>query len=482
MNHEMENKKFKKVLSKVDVLFLSIGAMLGWGWVVLSGNWIDSAGSMGALVAFVIGGLLVTFVGLTYAELASAMPNVGGEHHYIERAMGRKAAFIGSWAITLGYVSVVTFEAVALPTVMDYIIPDYQTGYLWTISGWDVYLTWVLIGSGGAVLLTALNYFGLKPAAFMQGVLTIFIVGIGLFLVFGSSINGDAQNLQPFFNGGAGGVMAVLIMVPFLFVGFDVIPQVAEEANMPPREIGKILIFSVACAVIFYLAIAFGVSMALGHEALSASELATADAMAAVFGSKIFANILIFGGVCGIVTSWNAFIIGGSRIIYAMADSGMLPKWFSYLHPKYKTPSHAILFLGALAVLAPLLGRPALVWIVDAGGLGIVVAYFLVALSFILLRKKEPNMARPFKAGKQNAIGWIALVLSLGFITLYMPGMPAALVWPYEWIMVGIWMLIGAYFYYHMNKGKYESHIEEKQVPVQNAKGVLEDETMENVR
>lgn len=455
-----EKRELKKVLSRMDVLFLSIGAMLGWGWVVLSGNWITSAGSMGSIVAFIIGGVLVIFVGLTYAELASAMPEVGGEHHYVERAMGRNAAFIASWAITLGYVSVVTFEAVALPTVIDYLMPNYQVGYLWTLAGWDVYLTWVLVGSVGAVLLTALNYFGLKPAAFMQVVLTIAIVGIGLLLIFGSAANGEPKNLEPFFLGGAGGIMTVLIMVPFLFVGFDVIPQVAEEANIPARDIGKILIFSVGCAIVFYLAIALGVAMALDKEALSVTTLATADAMATVFGSQIFAKVLIFGGICGIVTSWNAFIIGGSRIIYAMAVSGMLPKWFSHLHPKYKTPSNAVLFLGALAALAPLLGRPALVWIVDAGGLGIVIAYFFVALSFILLRKKEPNMARPFKAGEGSAIGWIALVLCFGFIVLYMPGMPAALVWPYEWVMVAGWTGIGAYFYYQMNKGKYDVKIE----------------------
>ncbi|TYR81150.1 APC family permease [Priestia megaterium] len=458
-------KQLEKVLSKFDVLCLAIGAMLGWGWVVLSGAWLNSAGSMGTLIAFLVGGLLVIFVGLTYAELASAVPKVGGEHVFVKRAMGKKAAFIASWAIVLGYVSVVTFEAVALPAVLDYLIPNYQQGFLWTINGWDVYLTWVLVGSIGAVILTAINYFGLKTAAFLQVVLTVAIVGIGILLIFGSGINGDTKNLDPFFIGGAGGIMTVLVMVPFLFVGFDVIPQVAEEANLPPREIGKILIISVSAAIVFYMLIALGVGMALDKSALAATQLATADAMAAAFNSPLFGQILIIGGIAGIVTSWNAFIIGGSRVIYAMAEDGMLPAWFGKLHPKYNTPSNAVLFLGALAVVAPLLGRPALVWIVDAGGLGIVVAYFFVALAFVVLRKKEPALVRPFKAGKTRFIGWLGVLFSTGFIALYMPGMPAALIWPYEWIMVLGWTLLGAYFFIKMNKGAYHNREEAQEQP-----------------
>ncbi|MGG3571795.1 APC family permease [Bacillus gobiensis] len=454
---EKKERELKKVLSRFDVLFMAIGAMLGWGWVVLSGNWVTSAGSFGSMTAFLIGGLLVIFVGLTYSELTSAMPEVGGEHVFVDRALGKKASFIASWAITFGYASVVAFEAVALPTVVEYLLPNYQAGYLWTLAGWDVYATWALIGMIGAVILTVINYIGLKPAALFQTVLTIVIVLIGVMLIFGSFTGGDGANLEPFFVGGTSGIMAVLIMVPFMFVGFDVIPQTAEETNLPHKEIGKILIVSVICAVIFYLSAVFAVSMALDDETLRTSALPTADAMAVLFGSDIFANILILGGIAGIITSWNAFVIGGSRVLYAMAESGMLPSWFGKLHPKYKTPSNAILFLGILAVFAPLLGRPALVWIVDAGGLGVVVAYFMVVLSFIVLRKKEPDMARPFRAGKGPAVGWIALVLSFGFIVMYMPGMPAALVWPYEWLILAGWTLIGVYFFVRMSKGRYEA-------------------------
>ena len=100
--------------------------MIGWGWVVLTGDWITMAGSLGAILAFGIGGLMVTLIGLTYAELASAMPQVGGEHAYSYRALGAGASFICTWAIVLGYVSVVAFEAVALPAVIEYLLPGFK--------------------------------------------------------------------------------------------------------------------------------------------------------------------------------------------------------------------------------------------------------------------------------------------------------------------------------------------------------------------
>ncbi|MCL6616288.1 MAG: APC family permease, partial [Anoxybacillus ayderensis] len=201
-----------------------------------------------------------------------------------------------------------------------------------------------------------------------------------------------------------------------------------------------------ALAVLFYVAVVFAVSYILPDDVLTNSSLPTADAMAAALGSSFFSKVLIIGGLAGILTSWNAFIIGGSRVLYAMAQERFLPQWFAHIHPVYKTPSNAILFIGTLATFAPLLGRPMLVWLVDAGGFSIIIAYFLVAWSFIALRKKEPNMPRPFQVGQSSAVGWIALVLSIGFIFLYMPGMPSQLVWPYEWLIFIGWWVIGAFF------------------------------------
>lgn len=103
-----------------------------------------------------------------------------------------------------------------------------------------------------------------------------------------------------------------------------------------------------------------------------------------------------------------------------------------------------------------------LVWLVDAGGLNIVIAYLLVALSFLILRKKEPAMPRPYRAGKGSWIGYVAAALSLFFVLLYLPGMPAALVWPYEWLIVVAWWAIGLFYLFRMPSEAHPAHIQHK--------------------
>ncbi len=443
----MSQGHFVRVLNNKDVLALAFGAMVGWGWVVLAGNWVQTAGAGGAMLAFAIGGVAVILIGLTYAELASAMPLTGGEHVYSFRALGMAASFICTWAIILGYVSVVAFEAVALPTVVEHLFPNYKVGYLWTVAGWDVYFTWVLVGVAGSAVMMWINIIGIKTCALLQKVVTLLIIVVGLMLITGSLFNGEAANMEPLFTDGAKGVFLVLIMTPFMFVGFDVIPQAAEEIDLPYREIGKVLIVSVVMAVFWYIAIILAVALAMSSEQLGGSSLATADAMSTVFNGSWAGKLLVLAGIGGIITSWNSFFIGGSRAVYAMAHAHMLPAFLGKLHARYNTPVNAILLIGALSIIAPLFGRRTLVWLVNSGGLGIVIAYATVALSFIVLRKREPNMPRPFKVPSGMFVGYAALILSIGIIVLYLPGSPAALLWPYEWALVLSWTALGAVFY-----------------------------------
>lgn len=463
----MNDPKLLKILGNKDVLSLAFGAMIGWGWVVTAGLWISEAGSLGAILAFIIGGFLVLFVGLTYAELASSLPLAGGEHVYSYKAMGRTASFITTWAIILGYVSVVAFEAVALPTVFEYLVPNYSQGYLYSFAGWDVTATWAGVGIVGSILITWINLRGIKLTTSIMFLLTILIAAAGILLITGSSLAGSTENMKPLFEKGMGGLLAVLIMTPFMFVGFDVIPQASEEINLPQKKIGQLLLFSVVLAIVWYVAIIFGVSRVLTPDEMSTSNLVTADAMAKAFGgSKMMANILVLGGVGGIVTSWIGFFVGGSRAIYALAKAGMLPKFLGELHPKYNTPHKAILLIGVFSTIAPLFGRPALVWLVDAGGLGLVISWLMVAISFIILRKKEPTMKRPFRLRGGTVIGWIAVVMAFGISILYMPGMPSALVWPYEWVIIFAWAGLGMIFF-KISTAKYgkrfsDQHMEEE--------------------
>ena len=444
-----ETPRFVRVLARKDVLALAFGAMIGWGWIVMTGTWITSAGSLGAVSAFLIGGVAIVLVGLTYAELAAAMPQAGGEHVYSYRGLGHLASFVCTWAIVLGYMTVVSFEAVALPTVVENILPGYSVGHLWTIAGWDVEATWVAVGVAGSLLMMWVNYIGIRTAALVQKLVTLMIVAVGLLFLTGALFTGEGANLTPLFTGDtsvAGGIMSVLVMVPFMFVGFDVIPQAAEEIDLPHRDIGRLLVFSVLLAVFWYAAIIFGTAYVLSADGIDLDSLAVPDAMQAAFSSVWAGKLMVLAGMAGIITSWNAFYIGGSRAIYALANADMLPRMFAKLHPRYNTPANAILLIGVVTSLAPFLGRSAMVWLVDAGGLGIVLAYLFVAASFVVLRYREPDMPRPFIVPAGKVVGIVAIVLSIALVVLYLPGSPSALL-PVEWLIFGVWMLGGGAMY-----------------------------------
>jgi amino acid transporter len=126
-----------------------------------------------------------------------------------------------------------------------------------------------------------------------------------------------------------------------------------------------------------------------------------------------------------------------------MGRAKMLPPIFGKVHPKTQAPYAAITLIGAICLMSPLLGKNALVWFVNASSFGVVVTYLMVCLSFLKLRKTEPDLERPFKVSNGKAVGIISVVISVLFIALYLPGSPGALVWPYEWGMIAGWMVLG---------------------------------------
>lgn len=437
-----ERQKLKRSLSRSDVLALSFGTMIGWGWIMLPGQWIQNAGFAGAIISFLIGGTMCIFVGLTYAELTTALPIAGGELAFAYRGLGYFWAWVAGWSISFAYVGVASWEGIAISTAVDYLFELPKMGYLWTLAGYDVYISWAVVGMAGAVTLTALNIFGVKPAAVFQIMGTLGLVMSGIVFVSGGAAFGDGEYIGPLFTSAAG-MGAVLLMTPSMFIGFDVIPQSTEEMNVPLRDIAKVLIFSIVLACSWYILMIIGIAVSLPPNMRAMAEVPVADAAAFAFKTPIIGKIMIIGGMCGIMTSWNGFMVGASRILFAMGRSKMLPRFFARVHPKYGTPVGALSMVGAISCLSPLLGKNALVWFVNSAALGTVISYLIVAIAFINIRKKEPDLSRPFKVKKWKTIGLAAIASSLFFLVLYSPISPNTLIWPYEWGLILIWAGIG---------------------------------------
>ena len=460
----MGKERFNKVMNATDILVVAFGAMIGWGWVVSSGRWIQNAGVFGTVLGFVIGGIMIYFVGMTYAELTPAMPKVGGEHVFSYMAFGKTGSFICTWALILSYIGVVCFEACSLPAILQYVLPSFLKVKLYTVAGSDVYLTGVIVASVFTIGILVVNYLGIKAASILQTVLTVTIALVGIVLVVSSAIKGSPDNLQgqTIIGEGFGSVkniMSVAVVAPFFLFGFDVIPQVAEEINIPLKKIARVLLLSIICAVAFYGLVVFAVGYVLNSsqiaDAMEGAGLVTATAMERAFSSAVMAKVLIIGGLCGIITSWNSFLIGGSRAIFSMAESKMIPVGFAKLNPKYKTPVNALLLIGLLSLAAPFFGRNMLIWISDAASFACCLAYCMVSMSFLILRKKMPDLHRPYRVRHYRFVGIAATVLSGMMVVMYLiPGSGSSLT-SQEWVIVGGWTLLGLIFYFACRK-KYK--------------------------
>ena len=432
-----------RTLSMTDLLTLGFGAAIGWGWVIFPGLWVAQAGGLGVAAAFLAGGAVVMLVGLTYAELASAMPWAGGEHVYVLRALGRFGSFLCSWVLLQSYVSVLAFEAVAFSTALAELLPVLQRGTLWHIHGAPVSAPAAGLGMAMGLALGWLNARGVKPAALSQTIATALMTACGVVLMLEAMNHGllHQQDRPPLGFHGLLGLASVAMVAPSMLVGFDVIPQAAEEARVPLRYLGWAIVGSIAMAILWYVGITLAVALVFGNGGATAP-LSAAAAMEQATGSHLLRHVIILSGVAGILTSWNAFYIGASRMLYALGESAMTPAFLARIHPRHKTPHVSIWLLTALSLPAPLLGAKALGWIVHAGGLGITLAYATVALSFVVLRIREPQLPRPWKMPWGNVLGTLAFLGAAGLAALYLPGSPVAL-HGIEWWLVGGWLALG---------------------------------------
>lgn len=436
----------RKVLGRFGFFALAFGSMIGVGWVTSIGSWLGQAGPGGAVLAFLIGGAVMLCIGLCYAELTPMLPVAGGEVAYAYKAFGTFKAFLVGWVLAFGYVSISGFEAISIGRVLSYLVPSLDQWPLYTLAGSTVYASHVLLGVVCTAAITWVNWIGARSAARLQVWLTAaFVLVTAIFVIAGFSV-GSREHLEPLFagvqEGGAlAGLIAVLVTIPFWFVGFDTIPQGAEEASgsVKPRALALMIVASIVAAIAFYVLVILSVSMLGPWQTLATADLPAAHAFEAAFGSPWMRDLVLIAALLGLFTSWNGFFLAGSRVIFALGRGRIIASSFGETHERHGTPHRAILLVGGLTVLAPLLGRDALLALVNAGSFCIALAFFGVSLSFLRLRRDHPELPRPFRLTSPRLIAGIAALGSLSMlVAMIVPGSPAALSWPREFIVLAV--------------------------------------------
>ena len=444
--------RLKKVMRPIDVWGLALGAIIGWGCFVLPGTaFLPKAGPAGTAAGMLIGALMIIVIAISYGYLINKFPLSGGEFIYTKEAIGKRNAFICGWAMILAYWSLIPLNATALALISRYLFPGIvQQGLLYQIAGWDVYAGEVVLASAAIIIMALINIRGIKQAAWMQTAIALTLVGcifVISFLVFSIS---DWSNLAPGFPEGRRwwtGVFSIVAMAPWAFIGFDCIPQSAEEYNFSHKKSTFIMISAILVAAILYIAVCAvtAVGVEPWQELLAGkNNWPTGYVVRNTIG---LAGIIILGTAmfCAVVSGMNAFYISTSRLMYAMAKEGSLPRWFERVSPKYGTPTHAILFTMVMSLFAPWFGREILLWIVDMTSVGAAIVFGYTTASAAILAKKQGNR-------RNMVFGIVGCIFSIFFLSLLIiPGMPGFLSFQSR-VALFVWIFIGIAFYFVIRK------------------------------
>lgn len=446
-NGKPDRGDLQQNLSEKFVWAIAYGSCIGWGSFILPGDWIKASGPIAASIGIFIGALLMIIIAVSYGALVERFPVSGGGFAFSFLGFGRYVSFFSAWFLTFGYICVVALNATAFSLLIKFLLPDViEFGKLYTIAGWDVYITEIIIASLLLIIFMLIAIKGTSVSGSLQYyfcvamVIVVALLFVGSF--FGSNFSFD--NLKPY-NGPEYGWFKAIIMIvavaPWAFVGFDNIPQTAEEFNFSPNKTFKLIVYSLlAASVTYIMMILYTGWLAGGSSDLWLTGSVTREA----FGT-IGLGVLTIAIVMGIFTGLNGFLLSASRLLFSMGRSGIMSSVFSKLHHRYKTPYVAIIFLVAITLIAPWLGRTALTWIVDMSSTGVSIAYFVTCLSAAKLFSFDKNSRTYGPVYKIFAI--VGSVIAFIFLMLLLlPISPASLSLPSH-IALGGWTILGLIFF-----------------------------------
>ena len=457
----------KRTLTANNLVALGIGAIIGAGLFVRTAAAAANNAGPAVTLGFVIAGIGCALAGLCYAEFASMIPIAGSAYTYSYATMGEFMAWIIGWDLVLEYAIGAATVSIAwseyLNKLLGYI--GMHIPYEWTHSPFEK-----LYDVSGAVIshgimnipalfivfvLSLLLIRGTKESAFVNGVIVIIKVAIViLFIVFGWSyinpvnhtpfippaqIIQDSQGISHNY-GGIMGILGAAGVVFFAFIGFDAVSTAAQEAKNPKRDMPIGILGSLVICTVLYILFAYVLTgVASVDDFRNAGKEASVTYAIQTYMTNYgwLAKLVTIAILAGFSSVILVMLMGQSRVFYSMSRDGLVPKIFSEVHPKYKTPYKSnlifLLFVGLFAAFVPgdIVG--------DMTSIGTLFAFILVCAGILILRKKHPNLKREFKTP------WVPYVPVLGMIVC--GAMIYGLGWT-NWSRLLLWLLIGVIIYF----------------------------------
>ena len=382
-----------------------VGTIIGSGIFLVPAEMMQAVGSAKLVyLAWIVGGLLSFAGALTYAELGAMKPQAGGEYVYVRDAYGPLGGFLYGW----------TWFVIAKPASIATVV----TGLVRILGTFSVFsffsdhvisspfaVTWgQLVAISAAILISFLNYIGVKKAGEFQLVFTMLKVAIILGIVFvcfsgiGSVPGRGWSNFAGTFAGAKGGIagfMAALVAALWAYDGWNDLNMVAGEVKRPGRNIPIALIAGVATVGVLYILMNAGVQYVLPADAIAASPRPASDAVALIMG-RMGAGIVSAGMAISMLVTLNGTIMSGARVPFAVARDGYFFRALAEVHPRYHTPSMAIMVQAVLSILLLLLGanfRQLFSLAIFAEWL----FYMIAASTVFVFRWRDPQAARPYR-------------------------------------------------------------------------------------
>ncbi|MDP1738720.1 MAG: amino acid permease [Caulobacter sp.] len=427
VQHESETHKLKRTLGAWNLVLLGIGCIIGAGIYVMTGNAAANYAGPAVMLSFVVAFFACIFAGLCYAELASTMPVAGSAYTYSYTTLGELFAWVMGWLLVLEYgVAASTVAAGWSGNVVSLLhnfgmeIPPMLTTSFIQAVPIDGGMTFIqsgganILGALGILAVTGLLVLGVSESATVNNIIVAIKVGVLLaFIVMGIGFI-NFENWTPFipdneggFKYGLPGIFRAASVIFFAYVGFEAVSTAAAEAKNPKRDIPIGILGSLLVCTIIYMAVAAVLTGVVPFRELgvSAPIALAVDRM----GVGWFSILIKVGAVAGLTSVMLILTYGQSRVFYAMAKDGLLPRVFSTLHEKFRTPWIGTIILGiAIAIGAAMLPIEILG---DLVSLGTATAFLIVCISVMHLRRARPDLERPFTA----PFGIITPVLGIFF-------------------------------------------------------------------